>query len=379
MAELISLLGANYTVWERWGGFILLASGLVASGAALAIIRAVRLTARVAFGVVCAVALSAFGLSGFVMRYIEALAVPPGYRRADVAFAGPSGRLGGELLLPGTPGRHPAVVLVTGSDISSYRTNYAPLANELITPTAARHGFAILYVDRRGVGRSAGDWTDAGIRDRANDLLAALQFLRAHPSLDPARLMVIGHSQGGWVAQLLAGAQTPAAMVLSLAGPAVGVEEQIIDDEAGALACAGRSDIEAAAEARALVDDLRQQSRGATGGRLHQLARIIDYRPDDALRAIAVPTVLVFGAHDRLVPADSNQRRLDQIWGGTPPPHVAVHTVPGAGHSLRLVERCQRRGMADAPFAPDVLDIMDRAFAAVAALGAPRPAPPARP
>ncbi|MDX2143970.1 MAG: alpha/beta hydrolase [Rhodospirillaceae bacterium] len=365
MDELISFLGANYTIFERWG-VVFLAVLAAAGGVCLwQLIRKNTIWRRVLAGLGLLPVLAGLAITTFVLRNIEPLRLPNGYARADVSFAGPAGALGGELLTPQGPGRRAALVLAVGSDISSYRTNYAPLVNDLLVPQAAEAQFVMLFFDKRGVGRSAGDWTIATIEDRAADARAAMTYLQNHPAVDPGKVVVIGHSQGGWVAQLLAAQDPPPALAVSLAGPAVGVEQQILDDERGSRLCNGATEAQADAEARALVADLRQQSRGNVSGRLRQFSAIADYRPDAALKSLKAPTVFVFGTNDRLVPAQANLARLKELWGDQPAANTTVVTVEGAGHSLRLIERCHRGPQRDKPFAPEVINQLRSSLASV--------------
>ena len=60
------------------------------------------------------------------------------------------------------------------------------------------HGIAVASFDKRGVGESVGDWRDTGPAEQAADVAAQLACLRAE-GVDPARLGLFGHSQGGWV------------------------------------------------------------------------------------------------------------------------------------------------------------------------------------
>ena len=60
-----------------------------------------------------------------------------------------------------------------------------------------KEGFIILRYDKRGVGKSSGDYKKAGFKDLIFDVHAAIKFLRSQPEVDSAKTVVLGHSEGG--------------------------------------------------------------------------------------------------------------------------------------------------------------------------------------
>jgi len=357
MDSIISFLGSNYTVIERWGIPLGVALAAVLVFAAWAISRrGLGWWRRAALIGLCVVAIAGLLAIRFVAKYIQPLFVPDGYAHRAVAFSGPGGTLGGELLLPQRGDPRPAVILLVGSDASSYRTNYARLANEVLTPLFAKLGCVILYFDKRGVGRSEGDWTQVDFPGRAEDGRAALRFLSGLPEVNPKQLIVVGHSQGGWITQILAADSVPPALAISLAGPAVGVEEQITDDETGSLVCRGVPEKDATAKAQRLLAELREKSRAAKSGRYRQFAVIKDHLPGQFLRAARSPLLLLFGGNDTLVPPGKNLQRLEEIYHGAPPTPVRVKVIPGVGHSFRVMERCHQGSQKALVYSPALSD-----------------------
>lgn len=130
--------------------------------------------------------------------------------------------LAGTLTLPQGAGPWPAVVLVSGSgqqdrdETLFYHKPFLVLADAL-----SRAGIAVLRYDDRGVGGSGGDPTNATSVDFARDAEAAIDWLKERPDIDPARIGVVGHSEGGLVAALLAARRTDLAGIVMLAGPGV--------------------------------------------------------------------------------------------------------------------------------------------------------------
>ncbi len=98
---------------------------------------------------------------------------------------------------------------------------------------------AVLYVNKRGMGESEGYWKHQDFQGRADDLYAAIQFLKEHKSIDPDNLGVVGHSQGGWIVTLTASQHEDVAFFISLAGPTTTVWEQSEDADESRYRCQG--------------------------------------------------------------------------------------------------------------------------------------------
>jgi len=143
-------------------------------------------------------------------------------RPVAITAAGGELTLAGTLTVPPEPGPHPAAVLLGGfgpndrdgafggRDGGAYRT----WADEL-----AERGVAVLRYDKRGIGESQGpalSWLDA--RPLATDAAAAARTLAGLPGIDPERVTLIGHSQGGTLAY--AAARTaPVTRIVTVAAP----------------------------------------------------------------------------------------------------------------------------------------------------------------
>jgi uncharacterized protein len=119
--------------------------------------------------------------------------------------------LRGELLVPTTKGRHPAIVLAHGSGPA---TRHAGTWNVFFV----RLGMAVLSLDKRGAGDSTGDFRTASMDDLASDWLAGVTFLKSRSDIDPQRIGVHGSSQGGWTASLMAARSSDVAFVIIRAG-----------------------------------------------------------------------------------------------------------------------------------------------------------------
>lgn len=130
--------------------------------------------------------------------------------------------LAGTLTIPEGAGRHPAVVLISGSgpqDRDESLMEHKPFL--VLADYLTRRGIAVLRYDDRGTAASSGDFSSATTADFARDAAAAVDFLRGHPRIDPARIGLVGHSEGGLVAPLVAAERNDVALVVLLAAPGV--------------------------------------------------------------------------------------------------------------------------------------------------------------
>ena len=152
-------------------------------------------------------------------------ASPAPYRSENVTFnnAARSGvDLAGTMTVPQGQGPFPALVLVAGSgpqtrdEIVEDHAILRVLADHL-----TRRGYAVLRYDKRGVGESTGDYALATTMDFASDAGAAITFLRGRRDIAPGAIGVIGHSEGGIIAPMLAASDRKLAFIVLLAGPAV--------------------------------------------------------------------------------------------------------------------------------------------------------------
>jgi hypothetical protein len=144
------------------------------------------------------------------------------YDEDEVSYTNGEITLAGTLTLPRTENRVPAALLITGSGAQD--RNEALLGHKpflVIADHLTRAGIAVLRVDDRGVGGSTGDVTQSTTADFATDVIAGVKFLKNHDRIDPKKIGVIGHSEGGLVGPLAASRSRDIAYVVMLAGTGV--------------------------------------------------------------------------------------------------------------------------------------------------------------
>jgi len=147
------------------------------------------------------------------------------YKTVEVSYPNPKAKgvtLAGTLTVPEGGTSFPVVLLITGSgaqDRDETIAAHKPFA--VIADYLARRKIASLRVDDRGVGKSVGNLADATTDDFAEDVRAGVAFLRGRPEVDAKRIGLIGHSEGGVIAPMVAASDPDIAFIVLLAGTGV--------------------------------------------------------------------------------------------------------------------------------------------------------------
>ena len=172
-------------------------------------------------------------------------------KKAGITFAG-------TLTLPKGAGPFPAVLLVTGSgpqDRDETIFNHKPFL--IIADYLTRKGIAVLRVDDRGVAKTkGGDVNKATTADFAEDALLGVAYLKSRKEINPAKIGILGHSEGGIVVPLAATQSKDIAFVVMLAGPGLPGEEILYLQGAALLRAAGVTDEKTLARQRAVQEGL---------------------------------------------------------------------------------------------------------------------------
>lgn len=168
------------------------------------------------------------------------------YKSEDVEYdnAERSLHYGATITIPEGKGPFPAAVLITGSgaqnrdeEIMGHKL-FAVIADHL-----TRKGFIILRVDDRGMGKSTGKYGEATSADFAKDVNASVEYLLSRPEVDPKKLGLIGHSEGGMIAPMVATNRKDIDFIILLAGPGVKILDLMAEQNAAILRSAGISQL----------------------------------------------------------------------------------------------------------------------------------------
>lgn len=210
----------------------------------------------------------------------------------------------GTLTLPrGAQRPVPAVVTITGSGSEDRDENLAIVRGyrpfRQVADTLGRRGIAVLRLDDRGFGSSGGSAAKATSWDFANDIEDAVKWLRARRDVDGRRIALLGHSEGGLIAPLVASRDPKLRGIVLLAGPAYDGRRILAYQQARAVEHAGvtgaRRDSLLLAAAQA-TDSLARQSPW--------FGWFIAHDPLAIVRGLRQPVLILQGETDRQVTAE---------------------------------------------------------------------------
>lgn len=160
---------------------------------------------------------------------------PYPYREEEVVYENSSAKvqLSGTLTLPKETKPCPVVLLIAGS--GRHDRNLSVCGHKLFHVLAdylTRQGIGVLRVDKRGHGKSTGSYEQATTQDFANDVLAGVNYLKSRKDIDTKQIGLIGLSEGGVIAPMVAAESKDVAFVVLLAGPGVNGEEILYQQNA---------------------------------------------------------------------------------------------------------------------------------------------------
>ncbi|WP_432222688.1 alpha/beta hydrolase family protein [Flavobacterium sp. TMP13] len=191
---------------------------------------------------------------------------PYPYHTEEVTFPNSKASisLAGTLSLPKQEGIYPAVILITGSgpqkrdeDILGHK----PFL--VISDYLTRNGFAVLRFDDRGVGQSTGDFSSATSQDFATDVESALTYLKTRKEIDKKAIGLIGHSEGGLIAPMVATQSKDIRFIVLLAGPGISGDQLLLLQQRALAKAAGfsESDMKKTFELNSKIFEMVVQSK----------------------------------------------------------------------------------------------------------------------
>ncbi|HUE12956.1 MAG TPA: alpha/beta fold hydrolase [Planctomycetaceae bacterium] len=324
------------------------------------------------------------------------------YKEEAVTFENASAhaKFAGTLTLPRTAGPFPAVLLITGSgqqDRDETVFGHRPFL--VLSDYLTRHGIAALRVDDRGVGGSTGDVTNATSEDFASDVLAGIAYLKSRAEIDPHRIGLVGHSEGGIIASMVAGRSSDVAFIVLLAGTGL-PGAQISNLQMAALmkqagfpasliaktrtfqdklyaavehesdpAALRRKIKQAFDEYRASLTDDEQKKAGVAAGAADVTTKVIGspwfrfyltYDPRSALRQVRCPVLALIGEKDIQVPPKENLPEIEKALRTGANKDYVVKELPRLNH---LFQTCQTGNIdeyarIEETFAPSALELI---------------------
>lgn len=287
--------------------------------------------------------------------------VPPfPYASEDVTYTNPASglTLAGTLTQPSEGGPHPAVVLISGSgtqDRDGTIFEHRPFA--VMADAFTRRGIAVLRVDDRGAGGSDRGPLDVTSADFATDVGASVAFLRGRDDIDPARIGLVGHSEGGMIAPMVAAEDHALAGIVLLAGPGITGKELLIAQSRAVLeargADAGMVDTAVAQQTKVMeaiatapsVEEARTQVAAAMGVGDNEAIRktleaqiipwtvyFVKHDPKTVLPRVTCPVLALNGTLDIQVIAGPNLQGIEAALASGGNQDVTVRELDGLNH-----------------------------------------------
>jgi hypothetical protein len=318
---------------------------------------------------------------------------PYPYREEQVVYRNEASglQLAGTLTLPEGEGPFAAAVLITGSgqqDRDETVMGHKPfwvLADHL-----TRKGIAVLRSDDRGVGGSeAGDLEQVTTADFATDVQAAMAFLKTRSDIDAARIGLIGHSEGGAIAPMVAAGGGAVAWMVLLAAPGVPGEDLLQAQSRLVGAAMGYSPEELDKTAalnkqvyevvKAEADAARRRERirpliaaalepvGVPPATIDMQVRAVSgkwfrfflaFDPASVLREVSCPVLALNGGLDMQVPPDQNLPALRAALAHNK--QAQVRELPGLNHLFQTTtdgSPAEYQSIRET-FSPAVLDVI---------------------
>lgn len=289
------------------------------------------------------------------------------YRAEEVVYVNPASglKLAGTLTLPPGPGPFPVALLITGSGTQDRdETVFDHKPYLLLADRLTRKGVAVLRVDDRGAGGSEPGPATVTSADFATDVAAGVAFLRGRKDIDPARIGLIGHSEGGLIAPLVAAKDPRIAFLVLLSAPGVDGRTLILSQNRAMAVASGATpaQIEAMLKAKAAWFDairdapdddvararltavIDQQGVPADSPSRPQILSLavpwwrysLNTHPEVALRQVKVPVLAIGGSKDLQVPAAENLAAIKAALAADK--DVTVREIPNLNHLLQTAK-----------------------------------------
>ncbi len=282
---------------------------------------------------------------------------PYPYREEELFYEnGRAGiRLAATLTIPQGKGPFPAVLLITGSgpqDRDETLMGHKPFL--VLADYLTRHGIAVLRADDRGVAKSGGNFATATTADFATDAEAGVAYLKTRPEVAAHRIGLVGHSEGGMIAPMVAARNGDIAFIVMMAGAGVRGDELLVAQVAAGNEAAGMSHAEAqkvGAQEREILavlenekdpTKLREKLAGLipTDQMEGQLAVLtspwfrffLEYDPAPVLRKVTCPVLALIGGKDTQVPPQQNLPAIRKALEEGGNKHFEVAELPGLNH-----------------------------------------------
>jgi hypothetical protein len=299
---------------------------------------------------------------------------PYPYKEEEVTVLNKSANitLAGTFTYPDKGDKFPTVVLITGSgpqDRDEALLGHKPFL--VLSDYLTRHGIAVLRCDDRGIGKSTGNFSSATTLDFATDALACVEYLKTRKEVDKKHIGLIGHSEGGIIAPIVANQSKDISFIVMMAGPGIS-GEKILELQSKLIAKAeGESDEDinkmmqfniklyniamqekdsskATEKIHKVIDEIYNKMSDSVKNfpenskeRLYAQTKsllspwfkfFLSYEPTESLSKIKIPVLAINGEHDLQVPPKENLAAIESALKKAGNKNYKVMEIPKLNH-----------------------------------------------
>lgn len=319
---------------------------------------------------------------------------PYPYESEEVIFRNEKAgiNLAGTLTLPKGNGKFPAVVLISGS--GPQNRNEELLGHKpflVLSDFLTRNGIAVLRYDDRGVGKSGGEFLHSTSQDFATDAKAAVDYLMTRREIDNHQIGLIGHSEGGLIAPIVALNSDEVDFIILLAGPGIPGDELLLTQIHLIGKDSGMTDTELneaeimyqhiyemvsnSTSKDSLEMDLttyfkenlpeltEEQVKAQIGSLTRNLAWwkfLLNYDPRPTLQKISVPVLAINGGNDLQVSPEINIQAISEALKKGGNTQVTAKIIPGLNHLFQESETGSpaEYGTIEQTFSPKAMELI---------------------
>ena len=325
------------------------------------------------------------------------------YKIEEVSFQNKKAKiaLSGTLTLPEKGENLKAIVLLPGSGPHDRdETIFEHKLLWILADSLSRQGYAVLRYDKRGIKKSEGEHAKATIDDFCDDAYAAIEFLRKDKRIDKNNIGIIGHSEGGVIAPMLAAKDKKIAFIVSLAGMVQNGRELLLTQCKLILHSEGVSEDSIAVDNRfrtfmydviikhgnekefankltkeldSYVSNLSEQEKEMLSWNSITKAKFViahtspymkhfvALQPETYINKVKCPVLAVFGEKDIQVSAIENADLIRKcLQKSHNEPYSKVVIIEGVNHLLQKCNQCtvSEYGWIEETIAPEVLELL---------------------
>lgn len=288
--------------------------------------------------------------------------------------------LAGTLTIPRSSQRKPAVILIAGSgknDRNGTKMGHFLLLADYLT----RNGYIVLRSDKRGVGKSTGDYGVATTEDFASDINASIDFLKARPDVDTRHIGLIGHSEGALIAPMVASSRKDVSYLILLGGvglrgddllllqtrklsEAAGASPEAIEDQVRQFR-SYYSIIQEKVDNETKISRIREVNPDVTEATVKMLlkpwiAYFTTCDPTNYIKKTKCPVLALTGSKDLQCPPAENLKHIEAALIAGHNRQYTVQTLPGLNHLFQTAQSGSPLEYDKIPeiIAPEALEII---------------------